>query len=114
MLRERCANAHSGKLTPKRHLRNLRLLVIVFFFLKKILMRAVVARSIKNVGNQQFFSVKAVFAFLFLGFGRLSCLPRNGQEELRQNSIKVCLSLLLQKALLQLLIKQLLFLRHFR
>ena len=28
-------------------------------------MRAVVARSIKNVGNQQFFSVKAVFAPLF-------------------------------------------------
>ena len=28
-------------------------------------MRVVVARSIKNVGNQQFFSVKAVFAFLF-------------------------------------------------
>ena len=52
MLRERCANAHSGKLTPKRHLRNLRLLVIVFFFLKKILMRAVVARSNKDVGNQ--------------------------------------------------------------
>lgn len=28
-------------------------------------MRALVARSIKNVGNQQFLSVKAVFAFLF-------------------------------------------------
>ena len=96
MLRERCANAHSGKLTLKIHLRNLRLLVIVFFFLKKILMRAVVARSNKNVGNQQFFSVKAVFAFLFLGFGRLTCVPRNGREQLRQKSIKVCRACFLQ------------------
>ena len=40
-------------------------------------MRAVVARSIKNVGNQQFFfSVKAVFAFLFFRLWQADMLCR--------------------------------------
>ena len=67
MLRERCANARSGKLvTHKRQLRHLRLLHVVVFFSQRIpVMRASVARSNKNVRNQQFCSVKTVFAFLF-------------------------------------------------
>ena len=67
-------------------------------------MRAVVARSIKNVGNQQFFSVKAVFAFLFFRLWQADmCVPRNGQEELHQKSIKLCRACFLQKSALTLL-----------
>jgi hypothetical protein len=83
MLRERCANAHSGKLIPKRHLRNLRLLDVTFFFFQKF-SDAYRKEVIKMWEVSNFSSVKAVFAFLFLGFGRLTCLPRDGQEELRQ------------------------------
>jgi hypothetical protein len=73
-----------------------------------------VARSNKDVGNQQFFSDKAVFAFLFLGFGRLTCLAEKRTRGATPKEYKSLPELTFAKALLQLLIKLLLFLRHFR
>jgi hypothetical protein len=65
MLREKCANAHSGKLTPKRRLRNLRLLAVVFFsqkFLMHGFSNSIVEKKAKkiliriiNVGKKQIF-----------------------------------------------------------
>ena len=60
-------------------------------------MRAFVARSIKNVRNQQFFSVKAVFAFLFFRLWQADMSAEKRTRGATPEEYKSLPSLLLQK-----------------